>query len=121
MLKTTNYEIKHNGIVIETIPEAYAIIRRFRLEENDMAVAYIGVYRSKDLARNYRTIPPVVEKPIHFKVVDRSANDRETAYNIAKTKEIQRKFNHSTKTVEEVVVDDRFFGWEDEIEEKING
>ena len=121
MLKTKNYEVKHNGIVVETIPEAYAIIRRLVVGENDMACAYLGVYRSKDLARNYRTIPPIIEKRIDFKVVDRSANDRETAYNIAKTKEIQREFNHSTKTVEEVVVDDRFFGWEDEIEEKING
>ena len=115
MLKTKNYEVKHNGIVVEIIPEAYAIIRRLVVGENDMAVAYIGVYRSKDLARNNRTVPPVIEKRIDFKS-DRTANDRETAYSISKTKLIQRKFNPLTKTVDEIVVDERFFGWENEIE-----
>lgn len=115
MLKTTNYEVKHNGVVTEVIPEAYAIIRRLVVGENDMAVAYIGVYRSKDLARNHREIPPIIEKRIDFKS-DRNANDRETAYSVAKTKLVQRKFNPITKTVEEVVVDDRFFGWKDDIE-----
>jgi hypothetical protein len=113
MLKTTNYEVKQNGVVTEVIPEAYGIIRRLVVGENDMAVTYIGVYRSKDLARNHREVPPIVEKRIDFKS-DRNANDRETAYGIAKTKLVERKFNHETKTVDEVIVDDRFFGWEDE-------
>jgi hypothetical protein len=113
MLKTTNYEVKHNGVVVETIPEAYAIIRRLVVGENDMAVAYIGVYRSKDLARNHREIPPIIEKRIDFKS-DRTANDRKTAYSIAKTKLTHKEFNRDTKPGDEVVVDDRFFGWEDE-------
>lgn len=115
MLKTKNYEVKHNGIVIETIPEAYAIIRRFAFGENDMAVAYIGVYRSKDIARNHREVPPIIEKRIDFKI-DRTANDRVTAYNIAKTKLVRKEFNRKTKTFEDVVVDERFFGWENDME-----
>ena len=96
MLKTTNYEVKHNGIVVETIPEAYGIIRRISVGSNDMAVAYIGVYRSKDLARNHREVPPIIEKRIDFKS-DRTKNDRETAYQKATTSYTAKKLNEQTQ------------------------
>lgn len=114
MLKTTNFEVKHGDIVVETLPEAYAIIRSLVVGNNDMARAYIGVYRSKELARNHREVPPVIEKRIDFKS-DRTVNDRVTAYNSAKTPYIEKEYNEG-KFIE-VTKYPFFYGWEDEKEE----
>lgn len=116
MLKTTNYEVKHDNIVVETIPEAYGIIRRLVVGNNDMAVAYIGVYRSKELARNHRTVPPVIEQRIDFKS-DRTVNDRVTAYEKATTPYTTKEVNEETHEIEEVTKYPFFYGWEDDIEE----
>lgn len=111
MLKTTNFEVKHGDIVVETLPEAYGIIRRLVVGNNDMACAYIGIYRSKELARNHREVPPIIEKRIDFKS-DRTTNDRVTAYIAAKTSYIEKELE-GNKFVE-VTKYPFFYGWEDE-------
>jgi hypothetical protein len=112
MLKTTNFEVKHGDIVVETLPEAYGIIRRLVVGNNDMACAYIGVYRSKELARNHREVPPIIEKRIDFKS-DRTANDRATAYIAAKTPYIEKEHDYEGKPIE-VTKYPFFYGWDND-------
>ena len=63
-----------------------------------------------------KNIKPFEEIRVDFDV-DRNANDRETAYNVAKGQRVRKKFNEKTKKLEDVVENMPFYGWEDDIVE----
>ena len=108
-LKTTNYEVKSMGV---TLPEAYAIIRETKTS-GDSGFAMIAVHTTRELAAN-KSIKPFEEVRIDF-TVDRNANDRETAYTVAKGQKTFKKFNAETKQMEDAIVNMPFYGWEDDI------
>lgn len=108
-LKTKNYEVKEMGIVL---PEAYAIIRE-TVTSGNKGYAKIAVHTTRELAES-KSIRPYEEIRIDF-TVDRNANDRATAYAVAKGQKVGTQFNRQTKKREEVIENMPFYGWEDDI------
>ena len=108
-LKTKNYEVKEMGVVL---PEAYAIIRE-TVTCGDKGFVKIAVHITRELAAD-KKVKPFEEVRVDF-TVDRNANDRETAYKVAKGQRVRKEFNHGTKRLEDVVENMPFYGWEDDI------
>ena len=108
MLKTTNFEIRLDSNLVKTLPEAYAVIRRMSLGENDMMVAYLGIYDNRDLARNHRSVEPIREEKVDFKAV--RGNEYEIAYATAKTPYVIK-----TLDFEDIIKYPFFYGWDDDI------
>lgn len=108
-LKTKNYEVKSMGI---TLPEAYAIIRETATSGAN-GYAKFAIHTTRELASN-KTIKPFEEIRVDF-VVNRNANDRETAYAIAKGQKEELHYNEETQKVEKIVKNMPFYGWEDDI------
>lgn len=118
-LKTTNYEVKRTG---QVLTNAYAIVKNLTVRGLS-GYAEIIVQTSRECADKCvkGQLDAIETKRIDFKV-DRDANDRETAYEEAKKKKIRREQNgeldENCIPIEvEVVVDEQFFGWDDDIQE----
>lgn len=109
-LKTTNYEVKS---MKETLATAYAYIRKIKVDEYGNGVAAIAVHRTRELAKD-PTVTPYELKEIQF-VCDRNANDRATAYAKAKSQREGKRWNAETKKSEPVLINEHFYGWEDDI------
>jgi hypothetical protein len=111
-LKTTNYEVKKLGI---TLPEAYAIVKDLEVHGTS-GYAIIAVQSSRENADKVvkGQMQALEEKRVDF-VVNRDANDRATAYEAAKKEKTTRRMNRETRKMEEVVIDEMFKDWEDDI------
>ena len=107
-LKTTNYEVKAMKTVL---PEAYAYIRETRVS-GDYGTAIFAVHKNRELAQD-KTVRPYEEIRVTFKV-DRTKNDRETAYNTAKSQMPVKEWGEHGEE-EEVLRKMPFYGWEDDI------
>ena len=108
-LKTTNYKVEKFN---HTLEEAYAYIIDCT-SDRIRGQATIGIFASREDAEN-PAIEPYEAKKIKF-IVDRSKNDRETAYNTAKSQYLTPYFNPKTGKVEQMLVDNYFVGWQDDI------
>ena len=111
-LKTTNYEVK---AMKEVLPEAYAVIRSLKVEENGQGVAKIAIHRTRELALD-ANVKPFHEELIYF-TSDRKVNDRETVYRKATTSVIEKRYNFETQKLEDVEVKPYFYGWDNDIQE----
>ena len=116
-LKTTNYEVKRTG---QFLPTAYAIVKNLTVRGLS-GYAEIIIQTSRETADKCvkGQLDAIDTKRIDFKV-DRDANDRVTAYEAAKKKktcmEHNGEFDENGMPIEvEVVVDEQFFGWYDDI------
>ena len=111
-LKTTNYEVKKLGI---TLPEAYAIVKDLTVRGKS-GYAIITVQSSRENAEKVvdGTMAALEEHRIDF-MVNRDENDRATAYAKAKSQKEIKQFNEETKKLETVMVNEPFYGWEDDI------
>ena len=111
-LKTTNYKVEKFNHILE---EAYAYIIDCSSDRiNGQAI--IGIFASREDAEN-PAIEPYETKKINF-TVDRTKNDRETAYNVAKGQSYKPHFNTSTMLVELTPFNEYFYGWEDDIQKQ---
>ena len=113
-LKTTNYKIEGKDLVL---PNAYAIIGRvLNIFESGNGTAKIFVQASREHALNFE---PLEEKTISFKW-DRKSDIARCIYEAAKKKKTRMeqngKIDENGMPIEvEVVVDEQFYGWYDDI------
>lgn len=112
-LKTTNYKVKGKDLVL---PNAYAVIGRVQLFESGNGTAKIFVQSSRD---KVLTFEPLEEKTISFKW-DRKQDIARCIYEAAKQKKTRREqtgeLDENAMPIEvEVVVDEQFYGWQDDI------
>ena len=112
-LKTTNYEVKKLGI---TLPQAYAIIGEIQIGKSGSGYAKMYVQATRDNALNLQALE---EKRIDFKW-DRKQDIASCIYKSAKLKKIRREHNgefdkNGVPIEVDVVVDEQFFGWQDDI------
>ena len=119
-LKTTNYTVKRTG---QFLTNAYAMVKNLHVF-GVSGYAEIIVQTSRENADKCLKgqLDAIETKRIDFKV-DRDANDRATAYEAAKQKKTRREqsgeLDENGMPIEvEVVVDEQFFGWDDDIQER---
>ena len=102
-LKTKNFELKTQaGITYDVLPEAVAVIRRILADPHGQGVATFGIHKTRELALN-KDVPPLKEVKIYFSV-DRTKNDRVTAYEKAKSSRVIKRPNEETHELEEVEI-----------------
>lgn len=116
-LRTTNYEVKSKG---QVLTNAYAMVKNLTVRGLS-GYAEIIVQTSRENADKCLKgqLDAIETKRIDFKV-DRDANDRATAYEAAKKKKTRMEQNgeldENGMPIEvEVVVDEQFYGWYDDI------
>ena len=116
-LRTTNYEVKRTG---EVLTNAYAMVKNLTVRGLS-GYAEIIVQTSRENADKCikGQLDAIETKRIDFKV-DRDANDRATAYEAAKKKKTRMEQNgkldeNGMPIVVEVVVDEQFYGWDNDI------
>jgi hypothetical protein len=97
-----------------TLPEAHAIIRSLKVDENGQGVATLAVHINREMAINPR-IRPFHEEKVYF-TVDRNESPYITAYRQAKTIQKMPTYDMETGLPKEVDVKPFFYGWEDVIE-----
>ena len=112
-LRTTNYKIKGKDLVL---PNAYAIIGRVQLFESGNGTAKLFVQSSRDKVLEFE---PLEEKTVAFKW-DRKQDIASCIYAAAKQKKIRQEQSgeldeNGLPKLVEVVVDEQFFGWQDDI------
>ena len=112
-LKTTNYEVEKLGI---TLPQAYAIIGEMQIAKSGSGFAKMYVQATRDAALK---LQPLEEKRIDFKW-DRKQDIATCVYETAKQKKIRKErtgeFAADGTPIEvEIVLNEQFFGWEDDI------
>ena len=119
-LKTTNYEIKKLNI---TLPQAYAMVKNLHVF-GESGYAEIIVQTSRENADKCVKghLNALEQKRVDFIVKNRDGNDRATAYEAAKQKKTRMEQNgeldENGMPIEvEVVIDEQFFGWENDIVE----
>lgn len=105
--KTTNYEVKKLGIVL---PEAYAIISRITVS-GESGFAEFAIQSSRD---NALKLEPIETVRVDFKV-DRNESPYVTAYCRAQAQKEVKRMNHDTGTLEDILVREHFYGWENDI------
>lgn len=111
-LKTTNYVSKSTGL---TLPTAYAKIKDLVLNGNN-GRAIFAIQSTREAVENYQAIDKV---EVRF-VWDRKSDIAKTAYEAAKKKKTRMEQNgeldgNGVPIEVEVVVDEQFFGWYDDI------
>lgn len=107
-LKKSNYYVKSLGM---TLPQAVALITTCK-SDRENGTATIGVFASRENALN-KDIQPFETVTVGFKV-DRTENDRATAYHTAKTPKSYEWVNaNGEKRFETIHAP--FEGWEDDI------
>lgn len=112
-LRTTNYEIKKLGI---TLPQAYAIIGEVQIAKSGSGFAKMYIQATRDNALNLQALE---EKRIDFKW-DRKQDIASCIYVSAKKKKTRMEqsgeLDENGMPIEvEVVVDEQFYGWYDDI------
>ena len=114
-LKTTNYEIKKTGI---TLPQAYAIVKDLTVKGTS-GFAIIAVQSSRENCEKVvkGKMQALEEVRIDF-TVNRDTNDRATAYEKAKGQREVRQWNEETQQAETVLVNEPFYGWDNDIVER---
>lgn len=100
-LKTTNYIIEENGLLL---PEAYAYIRSISVYDGKGTAEFV-VQSSREKAISLLSLKTV---NIEFEV-NRNENPFITAYNLAKSIRVKNKGNH---TYTEAMP---FYGWQDDL------
>lgn len=116
-LRTTNYKIKGKDLVL---PNAYAMVKNLHVF-GESGYAEIIVQTSRENAAKCvkGQLDAIDTKRIDFKV-DRDGNDRATAYEAAKKKKTRMEQNgeideKGVPIEVEVVVDEQFFDWDNDI------
>ncbi len=109
-LKTTNFYVES---MKETLPTAYAFIREIKADAYGNGVARIAVHKTRELASD-PAVRPYHEEIVRFKV-DRSKNDRETAYLAAKAYTPEEKTVWQGQEFVKPAEKAFFYGWEDDI------
>ena len=106
-LKTTNFYVKE---MQETLPQAYAVIRSLKVDDNGQGVSVIGIHRTRELALNPQ-VKPFHEEKIYF-TADRNVNDRITVYNKAVAPYKTIELDEETGKYAEVEKYPLLYGWE---------
>lgn len=117
-LRTTNYKIKGKDLVL---PNAYAMVKNLHVF-GESGYAEIIVQTSRENADKCvkGQLDAIETKRVDFIVKNRDGNDRATAYEAAKQKKTRREqsgeLDENGMPIEvEVVVDEQFYGWYDDI------
>ena len=119
-LRTTNYEVKKLGI---TLPQAYAMVKNLHVfGESGYAEMIVQTSRENADKCVKGQLNALEQKRVDFIVKNRDGNDRATAYEAAKKKKTRAvqtgELDKDGIPIEvEVVVDEQFFGWVDDIQE----
>ena len=107
-LKTTNYVSKSTGI---TMPEAYAVLTKLFIEDNNNARAIFAIQSSREATKQYKALDKV---EINF-VWDRKTDPAKMAYETAKTQTIDvEKYNEVTGEFVPTVEFGTLYGWQDD-------
>ena len=116
-LKTTNYTVKRTG---QFLTNAYAMVKNLHVF-GESGYAEIIVQTSRENAAKCvkGQLDAIDTKRIDFKV-ERDGNDRATAYEAAKKKKTRivqtGELDENGMPIEvEVVVDEQFYGWYNDI------
>ena len=111
-LKTKNYYVQDKGLFL---PEAYAMIKSISTN-GKLGVARFIIQSSRENAKAVleNKMSAIEDFTVSF-VVDRTKNDREVAYNKAKSITEIKKKNAKTGEEEVAYVNGKLLGWEDDI------
>lgn len=108
-LKTTNYVSKSTGI---TMPEAYAVLTKLFIEDNNNARAIFAIQSSREATKQYNALDKV---EINF-TWDRKTDPAKMAYETAKTQVIEvSEYDEATN---EFVTKNKLgtlYGWQNDI------
>lgn len=111
-LKTTNYEVKKLGIVL---PQAYALVKDLTVRgKSGFAIFAVQSTRENAEKAVNGEMQAIEEVRIDF-IVERDTNDRATVYAKAKSQREIERFNVETKQMETVLINEPFYGWDDDI------
>ena len=108
-LKTNNYVSKSTGI---TMPEAYAVLTKLFIEDNNSARAIFAIQSSREATKQYKALDKV---EINF-VWDRKTDPARMAYETAKTQTFE--YTEYDEAINEFVTKTELgtlYGWQNDI------